>query len=453
MRYDCIIVGTGPAGIFAALELSNGLPGAKILLIDRGRDLHERDRTDIFSGWGGAGTFSDGKLNLSGEVGGLLGEYVERDELAGLIRYADSIFVKFGAPDDVKGFNRNKNEENEILDIEMAASLAGLTLIPFPIRHIGTDRCLGLLKNLRSELQGRVEARFSGDVKEIIVDDEKKARGVRLSDGEEIGSDFVVLCPGRVGARWLQGVAAGLGLSTELNPVDIGVRVEVPASALKRATDALHEAKLTYRSKRFNDHIRTFCMNPYGVVVKERHSGFSTVNGHSFSTKKSENTNFAILVSTTFTEPFHEPNAYGEYIASLANLLGNGIILQSLGDLRQGRRSTHERIKACKTQPTLLEATPGDLSFVLPYRYVSDILEMLEALDKFAPGLNSPDTLLYGVEVKFYSMRLKLKRTLETEVQNLFAAGDGAGVTRGIMHAAISGVIAARGVIEKAVDK
>ncbi len=451
MHYDCIIVGTGPSGIFAALELSAGLPHAKILLVDKGRDLHERDRSDIFSGWGGAGTFSDGKLNLSGEVGGLLSEYVGRDELAGLIRYADSIFVKFGAPEDLKGFNKDK--EDEMLGIEKAATDAGLNLIAFPIRHIGTDRCLGLLKNLRTELQGRVEARFSSDVKEILVDEGKKARGIRLSDGEEIFSDFVILCPGRVGARWLQGAAGSLGLSTELNPVDIGVRVEVPAEALKRATDALHEAKLTYRSRRFNDHIRTFCMNPYGVVVKERHSGFSTVNGHSFSTKRSENTNFAILVSTRFTEPFHEPNEYGEYIARLANLIGNGIILQGLGDLRQGRRSTHERIKACRTIPTLADATPGDLSFVLPYRYISDILEMIEALDKFAPGINAPDTLLYGVEVKFYSMRLKLKKTLETEVENLFAAGDGAGVTRGIMHASISGIIAARGVMERVMAK
>jgi uncharacterized FAD-dependent dehydrogenase len=446
MRYDCIIVGAGPAGIFAAIELAQRAKGLKVLIIEKGKDLHERDRSDIFSGWGGAGTFSDGKLNLSGEVGGLLSEYVDRDGLDELIRYADSIYLRSGAPEAIKGYVK---DTPEVRSIEEAAEKAGLGLIPFPIRHIGTDRCRELLKNLRSELEGSIDMRFSTEVKGVLVNMDRTVAGVRLATGEEIASSSVILCPGRVGAHWLQAVAGEVGLNTDLNPVDIGVRVEVNGGVLRHATDALHEAKLIYRSKRFNDHVRTFCMNPYGIVVKERHKGFCTVNGHSYSTKKSENTNFAVLVSTQFTEPFKEPNDYGRYIASLANLLGNGIIVQRLSDLSSGRRSTPERLRQGSLAPTLGDATPGDLSFVLPYRYLSDIMEMLQALDRFAPGVNSPDTLLYGVEVKFYSLRLKLRGTMETEVKNLFAAGDGAGVTRGIMHASISGIIAARGVLER----
>ena len=444
--YDCIIIGAGPSGIFAALELIKANDALKVLLIEKGSDINERARGDLFSGWGGAGTFSDGKLNLSKDVGGVLGDYLTDTDLTGLIEHVDSLYVAHGAGDGLKGL-----DSEAVAELEKLSSAADLKLIPFPIRHLGTDGCFGLLKNLREELSGKMDFIFDVDVVDVIECDGRVA-GVRTSEGKEYSARFVVLAPGRVGSGWLQKLARAKGLKTSINPVDIGVRVEVPASVLSSVTDVLHEAKLVYRSKKFNDTLRTFCMNPYGVVVEERHRdrGFSTVNGHSFSTKRSENTNFAILVSTTFTEPFHEPIEYGEYVARLANLLGDGIIVQRLGDLIEGRRSTRERLAEGEVTPTLKGATPGDLSFALPYRYISDILEMLEALDKFAPGINSPSTLLYGVEVKFYSMRLKLNDTLETGIENLFAVGDGAGVTRGIIQASVSGIVAAREILKRA---
>lgn len=443
MRYDCIIVGAGPAGIFSALELARGGKGLKILLVEKGRDLEKRERKDLFSGFGGAGAFSDGKLNLTKDVGGFLRDYLEDDDLDDLIGYSDGLFLEFGATEELKG-----QDKKTAAGIEETAARAGLRLVTFPIRHMGTDRCFKVLKNMREALGGGVDLLFDTEVKEIVRGG-GVVKGVRTADGAEYGADYVILCPGRSGSHWLQDTAEEMGLTTTVNPVDIGVRVEVPASILRSTTDTLHEAKLLYNSKKFDDQVRTFCMNPYGIVVKESHAGFCTVNGHSFSKRGSENTNFAILVSTTFTEPFHEPIAYGRYIARLANLLGEGIIVQRLGDLLHGRRSTPGRIKRGGVRPTLQGATPGDLSFVLPYRYVSDIIEMLEVLDRFAPGVNSPSTLLYGIEVKFYSLRLKLAGSMETEIKNLFAAGDGAGVTRGIIQAAVSGVVAAREILKR----
>ena len=442
MNYDVIIVGAGPAGIFAATELSKG-KGLKVLLLEMGQDITTRERGDLFHGFGGAGAFSDGKLNLSSEVGGFLTDYAGRPELSELISCVDKLYLNYGAPSELKG-----EDKAGVAHIEEAAGRAGLRLVPFSIRHLGTDRCAGVLKNIRKDLEGKIEFRFNQEVKAIIVEN-GIVKGVKTTDGEAFYSDFVALSPGRVGSHWLEGVVKTLGLSTTINPVDIGVRVEVPASILSSVTDVVHEAKFMYNSKMFDDPVRTFCMNPYGVVVKERYKGFCTVNGHSFSVKKSDNTNFAILVSTTFTEPFKEPIAYGRYIATLANLLGEGIIVQRLGDLLHGRRSTEDRIAKNPLKPTLIDATPGDLSFVLPYRYVCDILEMLEVMDRVTPGVNSPSTLLYGVEVKFYSMRLKLTPSMETEVKNLFAAGDGAGVPRGIVQASVSGVMAARGILER----
>jgi uncharacterized FAD-dependent dehydrogenase len=274
-------------------------------------------------------------------------------------------------------------------------------------------------------------------------------RGVRLKNGEEILSDFVVLAPGREGSRWLESEAKAHALTLLQNPVDIGVRVELPAPVFAHLTSVTYEPKLVYYSKKFDDKVRTFCVNPYGEVVKEYLKGIWTVNGHSYTHRRTNNTNFALLVSTVFTEPFNEPISYGAYIARLANFLGQGVIVQRLGDLHAGRRSTHERIAKGIIQPTLKDATPGDLSFVLPYRYLSDIVEMLEALERIAPGVNSRHTLLYGVEVKFYSMQLKLSRSLETEIANLFAIGDGAGVSRGLVQASVSGVIAAREILRR----
>ncbi len=441
-EYDVIIVGAGPAGIFCAYELSkNG--GLKVLILEKGGDLPERKREELFSGWGGAGAFSDGKLNLSAEVGGFLKEYIEEPLLNELIDYVDGLFVSMGAPSELKG-----TDQRELKHIEEASARVGLKFIPFRIRHIGTDRCIEVLKNLRDALSGRVDMAFHRDAEEVLTDHKGLWR-VRCRGGEEYMATFVVLAPGRSGAGWLEGVAKALGLSTAINPVDVGVRVEVPASVLSHITDIAHEAKFVYTSRLFDDQVRTFCMNPHGVVVRERHRGFYTVNGHSYSHRLTENTNFAILVSTTFTEPFHEPHTYGRYLAGLANLLGGDILLQRLGDLRGGRRSTPERIRRNPLRPTLEDATPGDLSFVLPYRCLTDILEMLETLDKIAPGVNATSTLLYGVEVKFYSLRLKLSERLETERKNLFAAGDGAGITRGIVQSAVSGIVTARSILER----
>ncbi len=440
--HDVIIVGAGPAGIFCAYELSRKKM-ARVLIIEKGGDLSERRREELFSGWGGAGAFSDGKLNLSAEVGGFLKEYVEEGRLEELIEYVDSVFLKMGAPDEIKG-----TDTEELRHIEEAAAPVALKFIPFRIRHIGTDRCLEVLKNLRETLSGRVDVAFHREAEDVLTEERGLWR-VRCADGKEFCAPFLVLAPGRSGAHWLEGVAKGLGLSTAINPVDVGVRVEVPASVLSHITDVAHEAKFVYTSRLFDDQVRTFCMNPHGVVVREKHRGFYTVNGHSYSHRLTENTNFAILVSTTFTEPFREPHTYGRYLAGLANLLGGDILVQRLGDLRHGRRSTPERIRRNPLKPTLEGATPGDLSFVLPYRCLTDILEMLGALDRIAPGINATGTLLYGVEVKFYSLRLRLTRELETERENLFAAGDGAGVTRGIVQAAASGVVVARSIAER----
>lgn len=437
-HYDVIIVGAGPTGIFAALELTQGRSGLKVLMIEKGSDLPQRKPMDFFYGWGGAGTFSDGKLNLSPDVGGFLKEFISRTELEELITYVDEIYLRFGAPSETQG-----SLGPEVDRISAAAKAVDLTLVPFRIRHLGTDRCRRLLSNLREELSGKVDIEFNKEVGEIIYAG-SKVRGIKVLGGDEYRADYVLLSPGRSGAQWLESVALKVGLTTTLNPIDIGVRVEVPANILRPLTDVLYEAKLTFKSKRFGDPVRTFCMNPYGYVVKENHEEFCTVNGHSFSSRKSENTNFAILASTTFTEPFREPIAYGRLISRLANLLGDGIIVQRLGDLMAGRRSTWKRIRGGLVSPTLTDATPGDLSFAIPYRYIVDILEMLEALNVLAPGINAPSTLLYGVEVKFYSMRLDLTKQLETEIKNLFAAGDGAGVTRGIVQASVSGVMAAR---------
>lgn len=447
-KYDVIIVGAGPAGIFSAIELTKADKGLKILMVEKGKDIDSRIcpkrdvSCDILSGWGGAGAFSDGKLNLSPEVGGFLSRYIDLFNLQSLIDYVDGIYLDFGAPQIVHG-----TDLESIKEIERLASKNDLILVPSRIRHIGTDRCRDLLKRMRQHLNGKIDVIFESEVKDII-EEGRKVKGVRL-DGRDIYSDFVVIAPGREGSRWLEGVVKDLGLTILQNPVDIGVRVEVPASVLEDLTNVTYEPKLIFYSKRFDDKVRTFCVNPYGEVVKEYVKGVWTVNGHSYAGRKTTNTNFALLVSTVFTEPFNEPISYGMYIARLANFLGEGVIVQRLGDLQSGRRSTAERIAKGIVQPTLRDATPGDLSFVIPYRYLCDIMEMIEALDKLAPGINSRHTLLYGVEVKFYSMQLKLSNNLETEIENLFAIGDGAGVSRGLVQASVSGVLAAREILRR----
>ena len=453
-QYDVIIVGAGPAGIFSALELLKQKEDAKILIIEKGKDIDKRicpmkikdiscatcPECALLSGWGGAGAFSDGKLNLSPEVGGFLSRYIDRITLQSLITSVDEIYVNYGAPKETYGGNKE-----EVSEIKRLTSENNLLFIPSKIRHIGTDRCKTVLKNIKESLNRKVETIFSSEAERVITE-KKQAAGIRLKDGTRFYSDFVILAPGREGSRWLEKETRRLHLTLLKNPVDIGVRVEIPAAVFEPLTKITYEPKLIFYSRKFNDKVRTFCVNPYGEVVKEYLKGIWTVNGHSYANTKSNNTNFALLVSTFFTEPFDEPILYGRYIAGLANLLGKGVIIQRLGDLHQGRRSTHERIFKGNIQPTLKDATPGDLSFVMPYRHLSDILEMLEALDNIAPGVNSEHTLLYGAEVKFYSMLPKLTESLETEIDNLFAVGDGAGVSRGLIQASVSGLIAARAI-------
>ena len=445
MDYQTIIVGAGPAGIFAALTLADEGVGP-VLLLELGKDLGERKRRnskDMLCGWGGAGAYSDGKLTLSPEVGGLLGEYLEPRSLHQILETADEIWVKHGAPEVVFGKASPKLE-----NLADRARLADLELIPSRIRHIGTENCQVVLGRLRQSLLDRVKTRTCSPVRSLLAEG-GRIRGVRLESGETIASQFVVAAPGRSGAGWMKKEAESLGLKTQASPVDIGVRVELPAVVLKEITDIIYESKLIYYSKTFDEKVRTFCMNPYGEVVVEKTKEIVTVNGHSYARKKSENTNFAILVSSAFTEPFDDPIGYGFYIARLANLLGKGPIVQRLGDLLAGRRSTAERINRCLTRPTLPEATPGDLSFVFPFRHLQSIIEMLQALEKLAPGVYSRHTLLYGVEVKFYSNRIDLSPELETGIENLFAIGDGAGITRGLIQASASGILAARTIAKR----
>lgn len=336
-----------------------------------------------------------------------------------------------------------------ILEIQRKAILADLKLIPAPIRHLGTGRTQLILERMKEFLVSQgVEVRTGTQVKEITTH-QGKVTGVITSSGEQIKARYVVVAPGREGSEWLSQEASRLGLRMAINPVDIGVRVELPAPVLEHLTKVIYESKFIFYSKTFDDKVRTFCMNPYGEVVLENNDGLITVNGHSHAEKKTENTNFAVLVSKTFTEPFKEPIAYGKYVARLANLLGGGVLVQRLGDLLAGQRTTPERLRKGIVSPTLEEATPGDLSLVLPYRHLTAIVEMLKAMDQIAPGVCSRHTLLYGVEVKFYSSRLALSSQLETEITNLFAAGDGAGVTRGLAQASVAGVIAARGILSR----
>jgi len=455
--YDVAIVGAGPAGIFASLELCNA--GLDVLLLDKGGEIDTRvcpvqngsggcvlcSPCHLVSGFGGAGAFSDGKLTLSTQVGGRLKDLIGFDQAQALIDYIDSIYLKFGAPPKVYGMGEN------IAALEQQAALVGLKLTPVKLRHLGTEFCHEALKAMQNHLSSKLDIRLGTTIKNIIVAD-GEAKAVETSNGERLDCHYLILAPGREGSEWLCNEAERLKLSLNSNPVDVGCRVEVPMTTMQKLTSTLYESKLEFYSKSFNDRVRTFCMCPGGEVIMESTGGSDpviTVNGIGYTQPKTKNTNFALLVSTTFTEPFHEPIAYGKYLARLANILSGSVLLQRLGDLMEGHRSTQARLQDSPIEPSLKAATPGDLSFALPYRYLKSIVEMLQAMDKLVPGVASPHTLLYGIEVKFYSSQPKLTPCLETEIGNMFAAGDGAGVSRGLVQASASGIVAAREILKR----
>lgn len=456
-RYDVVVVGAGPAGIFASLELCEA--GLKAVLIDKGEEIAARicpiqhggaccvlcSPCHLVSGFGGAGAFSDGKLTLSTQVGGRLQELVGLDRAKELIDYVDSVYLRFGAPQKVYGTGEN------VAALEQQAALAGLRLIPVKLRHLGTEICHETLKAMQSYLSSKLEIRLRTAIESIVVGDNGD-KIVATSNGEKLRCRYLILAPGREGAEWLCNEAQKLKLTLRSNPVDVGCRIEVPMTTMLKLTSTLYESKLEFYSKSFNDRVRTFCMCPGGEVITESTGGCDpviTVNGVGYIQPRTANTNFAILVSTNFTEPFHEPIAYGKYLARLANILSGGVLVQRFGDLMDGRRSTEARLQNNPVEPSLRAATPGDLSFALPYRYLKSIVEMLEAMDKLVPGVASPYTLLYGIEVKFYSSQLKLTPCLETEITGIFAAGDGAGVSRGLVQASASGAVAAREILER----
>ncbi len=455
-KYDIAIVGAGPAGVFAAYELIEKKPDLSIVVLETGRDIYRRvcpistgkvescincKPCSIMRGFGGAGAFSDGKYNFTTKFGGWLNEYLPDAKVMELIDYVDQINMKHGAP--AKVFSTANS------DLGKKALEHDLHLLDASVRHLGTENNLKMLQQTYEYLKEKVEFRFECPVAHVESNGNGK-NGLTLEDGEVLEADYLVVAPGRAGAEWFSEECRRLGVEQRNNQVDVGVRVEVPDAVFNHITDEVYEAKLVYRTKRYGDLVRTFCMNPHGHVVMENTDGIVTVNGHSYSDPKlqSHNTNFALLVSNRFTEPFNEPHQYGKRIASFSNMLGGGIIVQRFGDLMKGRRTNAHRLGKSFTKPTL-QATPGDLSLVLPKRHLDNIIEMIQALNTVAPGMANDDTLLYGVEVKFYSSRIVLSKELETNLSNVFAVGDGAGVTRGLSQAGASGVYVARTILSR----
>ena len=458
-RYDVAILGCGEAGIFAGYELMHRSPGLKVVTLDQGADIYTRSCPivagkvkecihckvcDTMCGFGGAGAFSDGKYNFTTAFGGWLTDFMPKKEVMELIDYVDSINMKHGATDQVYS-----TETPEARALEKKALEYDLHLLQARCKHLGTENNLRILTNIYEGLRDKLEFRFHTEVTSIARD----GAGYRLvlAQGDEVSCTYLIAAPGRSGAEWFANQCKELGLELLNNQVDLGVRVELPAAVFEHITDVVYESKLVYRTKQYGDQVRTFCMNPYGHVVAESVEGINTVNGHSYSDPalQSENTNFALLVSNRFTQPFNEPYRYGKHIASLSNMLAGGVLVQRFGDLVSGIRTNEHRMSKSFVRPTLTAAVPGDLSLALPKRQLDDIIEMIYQLDKIAPGTANYDTLLYGAEVKFYSARLALSGELETSLPGFFAVGDGAGVTRGLAQAGASGVKAAQVILER----
>ncbi len=463
-NYDVIIVGAGPAGIFTAYEIRKSKPTANVLMIEKGRSIEKRkcpkrktgtclncQPCAITTGFSGGGSFSDGKLsiNADGEIGGDLASYVGLEKFRELLVYVDELYASFGADGRVYG-----NEKSpEVEAIRRNAAHAHLKLIDSRVRHMGTEKAYDIYSRIQHKLEELgVEMLFDTMVQDVLMeetsDGEKQAVGVLLGDGHQIHANEIVVAIGREGSEWLNGLCNKYGISSKPGPVDIGCRIETDAAITSDIDSVLYEAKLVYYTPTFEDKVRTFCWNPRGEVVEEKYGeSLAVVNGHAYADEKlkTTNTNFALLVSKNFTHPFKTPIEYGRYIAEMGNMLsGNKVIVQRYGDFKRGRRTTPERLAKNTVKATLRDAVPGDLSLVLPYRIMLAIDEALEALDKIMPGIAGGATLLYGVEVKFYSNRLVVDKHFQTSIHHLYALGDGAGLTRGLMQASMNGVFMGR---------
>ncbi len=456
MRYDVIIIGAGPGGIFTAYELIQQKKELKIAVFEAGHALEKRHcpidgekikscvrcaSCSIMSGFGGAGAFSDGKYNITNDFGGTLYEYVGKKQAIELMKYVDEINMKYGGEGTKLYTTAGSGFKKLCLQNK-------LNLLDASVRHLGTDINYVVLENLYALLKDQIDFYFDTPVKTV----EALEEGYRVvCEREAYECGKCVVSVGRSGSKWMEKVCGEMDIKTKSNRVDIGVRVEIPAVIFSHLTDELYESKIVYRTEKFEDRVRTFCMNPHGIVVNENTNGIVTVNGHSYESadKQTDNTNFALLVAKHFSEPFKDSNGYGESIAKLSNMLGGGVIVQRFGDLVRGRRSNAKRIEEGLVEPTLA-ATPGDLSLVLPKRILDGIIEMIYALDKIAPGTANDDTLLYGVEVKFYNMEVEIDEHLETKHKGLYIIGDGSGVTHSLSHASASGVYVARDIAGKA---
>ena len=442
-EHDVIIIGAGPAGMFAANELIGH--NLDILIVDQGKDVKDRNG-DIMSGVGGAGAFSDGTLNLRPDIGGNLSEITGDHDLAWrLVRDVDKTFLKFGAPRKLYGVNKGR-----VMDLKRKAASVGIEFIEIQQRHIGSDNTPRVVGNFEKHLRDSgIDFLLDTRVEDFIIKD-NLCEGIKLKNGKSIKAKYTIVAPGRVGAYWMNKLSEKHGIKARFGPIDVGVRVEVSSIIMDPIIEINRDPKFHIRTQRYDDFVRTFCTNYGGFVVKESYDDVVGVNGHSLRGKESENTNFAFLVRVSLTEPVENTIEYGKSIAKLATTIGGGKpILQRIGDLRRGRRSHRKRILQNQVQPTFKDYTPGDISMALPHRIVTDIIEGLEKLNEVIPGVTSDHTLLYAPEIKFYATQLQVDKNMQTTVKNLFAAGDGAGLSRGIITAAATGILAGRGILRK----